>query len=215
MIKIKHINENDYARIFVFGDMHGCLGLFNLMIKKINLTKNTVKQNNFSGSVIAALSDENLNKDKDLSGYALNVKNLDFLSVKIKPRILAAGAYSSNVSQNTLNLSDSVNGTNVEARGGHSYKGAAQNNKVNITASKIDAVLGGSSRNGKANSNKVVIKSNGQTASEVRVAHGGRTWFSKNGAHNNEVTVKRFLGLRRRVARRRHNLKQGRRNVRR
>jgi len=39
MIKIKHINENDYARIFVFGDMHGCLGLFNLMIKEINLTK--------------------------------------------------------------------------------------------------------------------------------------------------------------------------------
>ena len=39
MIKIKHINEDDYARIFVFGDMHGCLGLFNLMIKKINLTK--------------------------------------------------------------------------------------------------------------------------------------------------------------------------------
>ena len=126
--------------------------------KKINLTKNTVKQNDFSGSVIAALSDENLNKDKDLSGYALNVKNLDFLSVKIKPRILAAGAYSSNVSQNTLNLSDSVNGTNVEARGGHSYKGTAQNNKVNITASKIDAVLGGSSRIAKANSNKVVIK---------------------------------------------------------
>ncbi|WP_314978985.1 autotransporter outer membrane beta-barrel domain-containing protein [Campylobacter rectus] len=157
--------------------------------KKINLTKNTVKQNDFSGSVIAALSDENLNKDKDLSGYALNVKNLDFLSVKIKPRILAAGAYSSNVSQNTLNLSGSVNGTNVEARGGHSYKGTAQNNKVNITASKIDAVLGGSSRIAKANSNKVVIKSNGQTASEVRVAHGGRTWFSKNGAHNNEVTV--------------------------
>ncbi|WP_314069563.1 metallophosphoesterase [Campylobacter showae] len=39
MIKIKHINEDDYARIFVFGDMHGCLRLFNLMIKKINLTK--------------------------------------------------------------------------------------------------------------------------------------------------------------------------------
>ena len=39
MIKIKHINENDYARIFVFGDLHGCLGLFNLMLKKINLSK--------------------------------------------------------------------------------------------------------------------------------------------------------------------------------
>lgn len=39
MIKIKHINEDDYARIFVFGDMHGSLGLFNLMLKKINLSK--------------------------------------------------------------------------------------------------------------------------------------------------------------------------------
>ena len=39
MIKIKHINEDDYARIFVFGDLHGCLGLFNLMLKKINLSK--------------------------------------------------------------------------------------------------------------------------------------------------------------------------------
>ena len=39
MIDIKHINENDYARIFVFGDMHGCLRLFNLMLKKINLSK--------------------------------------------------------------------------------------------------------------------------------------------------------------------------------
>lgn len=39
MIKIKHINEDDYARIFVFGDLHGSLGLFELMIEKINLTK--------------------------------------------------------------------------------------------------------------------------------------------------------------------------------
>ena len=39
MIKIKHINEDDYARIFVFGDLHGSLGLFELMIKKINLSK--------------------------------------------------------------------------------------------------------------------------------------------------------------------------------
>ena len=39
MIKIKHINEDDYARIFVFGDLHGSLGLFNLMLKKINLSK--------------------------------------------------------------------------------------------------------------------------------------------------------------------------------
>ena len=39
MIDIKHINENDYARIFVFGDLHGSLGLFNLMLKKINLSK--------------------------------------------------------------------------------------------------------------------------------------------------------------------------------
>ncbi|WP_295142716.1 metallophosphoesterase [uncultured Campylobacter sp.] len=40
MLKIKRINESDFERIFVFGDLHGCLGLFDAMLEKINLTKN-------------------------------------------------------------------------------------------------------------------------------------------------------------------------------
>lgn len=39
MLKIEHINEDEFERIFVFGDLHGCLNLFNQMIEKINLTK--------------------------------------------------------------------------------------------------------------------------------------------------------------------------------
>lgn len=40
MLKIKRINESDFERIFVFGDLHGCVGLFDAMLEKINLTKN-------------------------------------------------------------------------------------------------------------------------------------------------------------------------------
>lgn len=40
MLKIKRINESDFELIFVFGDLHGCLGLFDAMLEKINLTKN-------------------------------------------------------------------------------------------------------------------------------------------------------------------------------
>ena len=40
MLKIKRINESDFERIFVFGDLHGCLGLFDAMLEKINLSKN-------------------------------------------------------------------------------------------------------------------------------------------------------------------------------
>lgn len=156
--------------------------------KSLSLNAQDIANEALSGNIAFALSDENINANKDLSGYKLNLKNVDFLTSNLK-QIYGAASHSGTVSQNTVNVSNSSDGVNTQIRGGHSYKGKAEGNIVNITASKVDTVLGGSSRNGIADKNKVVIKSNGQKASEVRVVHGGRTWFSNRGANGNKVQV--------------------------
>lgn len=154
--------------------------------KSLNLNESDFA--NLSGNIAFALSDENVNSNADLSGHALNLNSIDFSRANVK-RIFGAASYSGAVTKNIVKAAGCSNGANVEIRGGHSYKGKAEGNIVNITASKVDTVLGGSSRNGIADKNKVVIKSNGQKASEVRVVHGGRTWFSNRGANGNEVQV--------------------------
>ena len=156
--------------------------------KSLSLNAQDIANEGLSGNIAFALSDENIDADKDLSGYKLNLKDIDFLTSNLK-QIYGAASHSGTVSQNTVNVSNSSDGANVQIRGGHSYKGKAEGNIVNITASKVDTVLGGSSRSGIADKNKVVIKSSGQKASEVRVVHGGRTWFSNHGTNGNEVQI--------------------------
>ncbi len=38
-MRIEHFNEDDFERIFVFGDLHGRIDLFEAMLKKINFTR--------------------------------------------------------------------------------------------------------------------------------------------------------------------------------
>ena len=155
--------------------------------KNINVNQNVIDNNNLNNNIVGALSDNNIDQNKKLNEYTLNFKDLD--TSGIKSMLLAAGSYSGEVSNNTLNLTSISNGYDLDARGGHSYSGAAKGNTVNVVGSAIDQVLGGSSRIGFADGNKVIIKSTNTVVSNVRVVHGGRTWFSKNGANNNEVRV--------------------------
>ena len=40
MLKIEHFNEDDFDKIYVFGDLHGSFELFCKMIEKIKISKN-------------------------------------------------------------------------------------------------------------------------------------------------------------------------------
>ena len=47
MLKVDYFKEADYDKIYVFGDLHGRLDLFDLMIDKIT----PIKSNTFLASV--------------------------------------------------------------------------------------------------------------------------------------------------------------------
>ncbi|WP_454905080.1 hypothetical protein [Aggregatibacter sp.] len=149
--------------------------------KQAELYQANIQQYALTGNIIGAISDNNLNKNADINGFTLTLKDTPLTK---KRTIFAAGSHSGNVTQNTLILNNVTQGHDLDVRGGHSYKGSAKGNRLNITDSTIDTALGGSSRNGVADGNSVNIVN-----SDVRVIHGGRTWFSKQGAKNNNVEI--------------------------
>lgn len=149
--------------------------------KQAELYQANIQKHALTGNIIGAISDNNLNKNADINGFTLTLKDTPLTK---KRTIFAAGSHSGSVTQNTLILNNVTQGHDLDVRGGHSYKGSAKGNRLNITDSTIDTALGGSSRNGVADGNSVNIVN-----SDVRVIHGGRTWFSKQGAKNNSVEI--------------------------
>lgn len=149
--------------------------------KQAELYQANIQQHALTGNIIGAISDNNLNKNADINGFTLTLKDTPLTK---KRTIFAAGSHSGSVTQNTLILNNVTQGHDLDIRGGHSYKGSAKGNRLNITDSTLDTALGGSSRNGVADGNSVNIVN-----SDVRVIHGGRTWFSKQGAKNNNVEI--------------------------
>ena len=149
--------------------------------KQAELYQANIQQHALTGNIIGAISDNNLNKNADINGFTLTLKDTPLTK---KRTIFAAGSHSGSVTQNTLILNNVTQGHDLDVRGGHSYKGSAKGNRLNITDSTLDTALGGSSRNGVADGNSVNIVN-----SDVRVIHGGRTWFSKQGAKNNNVEI--------------------------
>lgn len=148
---------------------------------RLNCIKQIFSNHALTGNIIGAISDNNLNKNADINGFTLTLKDTPLTK---KRTIFAAGSHSGSVTQNTLILNNVTQGHDLDVRGGHSYKGSAKGNRLNITDSTLDTALGGSSRNGVADENRVNIVN-----SEVRDIHGGRTWFSKQGAKNNSVEI--------------------------
>ena len=149
--------------------------------KQAELYQANIQQHALTGNIIGAISDNNLNKNADINGFTLTLKDTPLTK---KRTIFAAGSHSGSVTQNTQILNNVTQGHDLDVRGGHSYKGSAKGNRLNITDSTLDTALGGSSRNGVADGNSVNIVN-----SDVRVIHGGRTWFSKQGAKNNNVEI--------------------------
>ena len=149
--------------------------------KQAELNPMNIQQHALTGNIIGAISDNDFSENTDINGFTLTIKDTPLTK---KRAVFSAGSHSGNVTQNTLNLNKVTEGFDLNVRGGHSYKGTAKGNRLNITDSTIDTALGGSSRNGVADENSVNIVN-----SEVRVIHGGRTWFSKQGAKNNSVEI--------------------------
>ncbi|MCD8213919.1 MAG: autotransporter outer membrane beta-barrel domain-containing protein, partial [Campylobacter sp.] len=159
---------------------------FNADTKSVDITEQTINDNSIEGSIAGAVSDDNFQGNKDLSGYTLNLKDIDVSELPMsKFYIFGAGSNTGNVSDNVVNLTNVKEGFNVDARGGYSYSGTASQNTINVVNSKIDAILGGATRRGSAINNKVNISEN----SQVRVIHGGRAIFSTKEVSGNEVTV--------------------------
>ncbi len=149
--------------------------------KQAELNPINIQQHALTGNIIGAVSDNDFSENTDINGFTLTIKDTPLTK---KRAVFGAGSHSGSVSQNTLNLNKITEGFDLNVRGGHSYKGTAKGNRLNITDSTIDTALGGSSRNGVADENRVNIVN-----SEVRDIHGGRTWFSKQGAKNNSVEI--------------------------
>ena len=149
--------------------------------KQAELNPINIQQHALTGNIIGAVSDNDFSENTDINGFTLTIKDTPLTK---KRAVFGAGSHSGSVTQNTLNLNKITEGFDLNVRGGHSYKGTAKGNRLNITDSTIDTALGGSSRNGIADENRVNIVN-----SEVRVIHGGRTWFSKQGAKNNSVEI--------------------------
>lgn len=149
--------------------------------KQAELNPMNIQQYALTGNIIGTVSDNDFSENTDINGFTLTIKDTPLTK---KRAVFGAGSHSGNVTQNTLNLNKITEGFDLNVRGGHSYKGTAKGNRLNITDSTIDTALGGSSRNGIADENRVNIVN-----SEVRVIHGGRTWFSKQGAKNNSVEI--------------------------
>lgn len=149
--------------------------------KQAELNPMNIQQYALTGNIIGAVSDNDFSENTDINGFTLTIKDTPLTK---KRAVFGAGSHSGNVTQNTLNLNKVTESFDLNVRGGHSYKGTAKGNRLNITDSTIDTALGGSSRNGVADENSVNIVN-----SEVRVIHGGRTWFSKQGAKNNSVEI--------------------------
>ena len=150
--------------------------------KNINADESKLDSN-----VVGVISDDKINNNANISGYKLNLKDADADGASYL--FLTAGSYSGIVSNNSLFLENVQNGFDLDVRGAHSYKGEANGNIVTIMASTLDHVIGASTRIGGANNNKVLIKSSKDLKSEVRTIHGGRAFYSKKGASENEVSV--------------------------
>lgn len=144
-------------------------------------------ESNLNGNIAGAISDANINNNGAISGYRLNLKDVN--AQRKKYGVFAAGSYSGIVSNNSLFAENVQNGHDLDVYGGHSYKGEANYNTLSIMASTIDKVAGGSTRHGLANNNKVIIKSSKDVKSNVRLVHGGWATYSNKGASYNEVHV--------------------------
>ena len=162
-----------------------------LTIQKINYYRNgekhaelnqaSIQQYALEGNVIGEISDNHFKGNTDITGFSLNITDTP---LRLNRLIWAAGSHSGNVIQNSLTMSNVTEGYDLNVSGGHSYKGSAKGNSLNITNSTVDEVPGGSSRDGVADENKVNI-----VDSDIRVIHGGRTCFSPHGAKNNYIEI--------------------------